>query len=194
MSYQERDLSTDQHRGWNSHSLLCATSIRLCWLEGERFSMYTEFLFWFFMILTYGAFHGPFHIAQLYWLPIFNIGIYITLSRARKLPLNTVNSQVVFDLVESLSLGKYIEQTFSKNECRVLSSRRPLPLLNKPTGSCWDSGNSFLGGKKPVDFSSAPLWLLQYDWSSLLIFPWLAGVALHTEQKPRWKLRYNLLV
>lgn len=66
------------------------------------------------MILPYGANHGPFQVAQLYWLPIFNIAIYITLSRARKLPLNTVNSQVVFDLLESLSLGQYIQHTFSR--------------------------------------------------------------------------------
>lgn len=91
------------------------------------------------MAVTYGVSHSLFQVTQLYWLPIFNIAIYIILSRARKLPLNTVNSQVAFDLLDfldSLSLGKYIKQTFSKEWAHwVLSSRHSFPLLNTPTGS-----------------------------------------------------------
>lgn len=67
------------------------------------------------MAITYGAYYSPFQVASLYWLPIFNIALYITLvSRVRKLPLNTGNCQMVFDLVGSLSLDKYVQQTFSR--------------------------------------------------------------------------------
>lgn len=112
--YWETSLSIEQHGGWNPRPRLCATSIRLCWLEGEWFSSYTEFLFfWFFSDLNVWGISWPLQVAQLYWLPIFNIAIYITLSRSRKLPLNTANSQVVFDVRESVSLGKYVQQTFS---------------------------------------------------------------------------------
>lgn len=106
-------------------------SIRLCQLEWKWFSIYTEFLLIFFMILPYGANHGPFQVAQLYWLPIFNIAIYITLSRARKLPSNTVNSQVVFDLLESLSLGKYIQQTFSREWVQSLILQTFFPFVKQ---------------------------------------------------------------
>ena len=52
--------------------------IRVDWSGNDSQFILNSSYFDFFMILTYGVYDGPFQVAQLYWLPVFNIAIYIT--------------------------------------------------------------------------------------------------------------------
>ena len=81
----------------------------------------------------------------------FSMAIYGISTRARKLPLNSGHCQMVLDLLDRLSLGKYVRPFSRRWLQRVLSSRYSFPLLIKPVGFAGIlATDSFLGGEQPL--------------------------------------------